>query len=277
MADTATQSAGQPDPPWQLLMYDHSLKEQRKFQALKALLPPMLDKRCLLVSSEGNNGALNWHFRAMGGDWEWGGIATENLEEMADFLGDLVLCIPEDNAPFPDAVFDCILAIDVLNRLEDDQAFLREMRRLLHGEGLLIVTAPNGDETLLARRIKSALNRSPALFGQRRAGYTTAELTLALRKAQLAPGKSGGYSRFFTEMLDLLLSLGYRRLPARSKTEQGAEETLPIWAGPVETNRTAFRFYSLLFPVIRLLSRLDGILPERSNNEVIVTARKGDS
>lgn len=275
MADTATQTAGQPDQPWQLLMFDHSLKEQRKLQALKALLPPLLDKRCLLVSSEGNSGALNWHLRTLGGDWEWGAVATENLEAMADFLGDPVLRIPEDNAPFPDGVFDCILAIDVLDRLEDDQAFLKEMRRLLHGDGLLIVTAPNGDQALLARRIKSALNRSPALFGQRRAGYTTAELALALRKVQLAPGTSGGYSRFFTEMLDLLLSPGYGRLISRARTEPGAVETSPVSAGQIKTNGTSFRLYSLLFPVARLLSRLDGLLPERSNNEVIVTARKG--
>ena len=85
----------------------------------------------------------------------------ENLQEMADLLGDPVLRIPEDNAPFPDGVFDCIVGIGVLEHLEDDQIFLSEMRRLLHTDGILIVTVPNGDLALLANRINSVVGFTP--------------------------------------------------------------------------------------------------------------------
>ena len=53
--------------PWQLLMFDRSLKKRLKFVALVDFLPPLADKRCLLVSCGDNNGALNWHFRSLGG------------------------------------------------------------------------------------------------------------------------------------------------------------------------------------------------------------------
>ena len=276
MVDRPTGAEEQPDTPWQLLMYARSLKKKRKFWALRAFLPALPDKRCLLVSCGDNNVALNWHFRALGGDWEWGDVNGENLEGMAAFLGDPVLRIPEDNAPFPDGIFDCIMAINVLERLEDDQPFLREMRRLLHTDGTFIATVPNGDRALLTNRIKSLVGISPELYGQTRAGYTVAELTLALRKAQLNPTKSGGYSRFFTEMMELLINFGDLRRLARLRREQAGGGITPTSAGKDRTHGTAFRLFSLLLPLMRLVSQLDNLLPVSSNNEVIVSAQKGD-
>ena len=41
MAETAPQVQ-----PWQLLLYDRSLKKQLSFQAIRAFLPSLLGKRC---------------------------------------------------------------------------------------------------------------------------------------------------------------------------------------------------------------------------------------
>lgn len=47
-----------------------------------------------------------------------------------------------EDAPFDDASFDAVLALDVLEHLDDDAAGLREALRLVRPGGLLLVTVP---------------------------------------------------------------------------------------------------------------------------------------
>lgn len=44
--------------------------------------------------------------------------------------------------PFSDDVFDAVMALDVIEHLESPHAVLREMRRVLHPDGTVIVTVP---------------------------------------------------------------------------------------------------------------------------------------
>lgn len=41
--------------------------------------------------------------------------------------------------------FDCAVAIEVLEHVEDDAAFIREVRRVLDSGGVFVMTTPNGD------------------------------------------------------------------------------------------------------------------------------------
>ena len=54
-------------------------------------LGPADGKRCLLVTNGDNNGALNWHFRARGGDWTWVENEASHIGEMEQLLGQPVI------------------------------------------------------------------------------------------------------------------------------------------------------------------------------------------
>jgi SAM-dependent methyltransferase len=43
------------------------------------------------------------------------------------------------------ASFDCAVAVEVLEHVDDDLAFLREVKRVLKPKGMFIMTTPNGD------------------------------------------------------------------------------------------------------------------------------------
>ena len=74
-----------PETPWQLRMYQKSLKKRQKVELLMRLMGPVQRERCLLISGHDNNGAMNWHFRAAGGTWSWGQVYAEGIPEMAEF------------------------------------------------------------------------------------------------------------------------------------------------------------------------------------------------
>lgn len=260
--------------PWQLRMFRRSLKKQQKLDNLCRVIGDASGHQCLLVTCGDNNGALNWHFRAHGGDWTWGDVVGENLAEVSDLLGEPVLHTPEGKLPFHDDQFDCVVSIDVLEHLDDDQPFLGELCRVLRPGGRVIATVPNGDPKLLANRIKWNLGMTPEVYGHTRAGYTMTELSDTLSQAGFTPIGHSGYSRFFTEMMELILNFGYVFVLSRKKGDAEPGHIAPTSAGELKTHGSAYRLYSVIFPVVRTISALDGLLPDGPYYAVTVEAMK---
>ena len=262
--------------PWQIEMFQRSIKKQQKLRALLELLGETTGKKCLLVTCGDNNGALNWHFRKHGGEWTWADVSGENNDQISSLLSEPVYAFKEDDFPVPDRHFDCVVSIDVLEHLRQDQPFLKEIQRVLKPGGTAVVTVPNGDDKLLANKIKWRFGMTPEIYGHTRAGYTIPELSEALRKAGLDPQNTGGYSRFVTEMIELSINFGYVRVLSKKRGGAQPGHIAPVSAGELKTHGLAYKLYSLIFPIARTISLLDHLLPMRTNNAVIVTARKQD-
>lgn len=266
--------SNQPLQPWQLEMFQRSLKKKQKLSDLLAVLGDVTSQKCLLVTCGDNNGALNWYFRAHGGDWAWGDVSGENLAEMSELLGEPVLHTPEAGLPFGDDEFDCVVSIDVLEHLDDDQRFLAEVHRVLRPDRRLIITVPNGDPKLVVNRVKCRLGMTPEVYGHTRAGYTAAELRESVKQAGFNPVGESGYSRFFTEMMELIINFGYVFVLSRKKGNAGPGRIAPTSAGELKTHGSAYRLYSMVFPVVRTISALDRLLPDGSYYAVTLEAMK---
>jgi len=262
--------------PWQIEMFRRSIKKQQKLRALLEMLGETADETCLLVTCGDNNGALNWHFRKHGGEWTWADVSGENNDQISRLLSEPVYTFKEDDFPVPGRHFDCVVSIDVLEHLSQDQPFLREIRRVLKPGGRAVVTVPNGDVRLLANKIKWRFGMTPEVYGHTRAGYTLPELSDALHRSGLEPKDTGGYSRFITEMIELAINFGYVSVLAKSHGGARPGRIAPVSSGELKTHSLAYRVYSLIFPLARAISLLDRLLPARTNNAVIVSARKED-
>jgi len=113
---------------------------------------------------------------------------------------------------------------------------------------------------------------TPEVYGHTRAGYTLPELSESVILAGFAVVDQGGYSRFFTEMMELIINFGY--IFVLSSKKKGTGQIAPTTAGELKTHGAAYRLYSLVFPMMRLVSKLDGLLPASGDNAVIVVAAK---
>ncbi len=260
--------------PWQIKMFRRSIKKQQKLNALLALLGETQGKKCLLVTNGDNNGALNWYFREHGGEWTWADISGESNDQIAQLLEEPVHAYKENDFEVYNEEFDCVVSIDVLEHLERDLPFLEEMKRVLKSKGKAVVTVPNGDDKLLANRIKWKLGMTPEVYGHTRAGYTIAELSDSIRTAGLLPKASGGYSRFITEMIELMINFGYVRVLAKKRGGAQPGHIAPVSSGELKTHGIAYKIYSLIFPILWGISLLDNLLPAKMDNAVIVTALK---
>ncbi len=268
-------TAQSPSLPWQLEMFRRSLKKQQKLEALLESLGVISTRRCLLVTCGDNNGALNWHFRDQGGMWTWADAAGEHLAEIGEFLGEPVHHLCPNRFPWTDGQFDRVVAIDTLEHLENDQPFLRELRRVLHPDGRAIVTVPNGDPRLLANRVKWRIGMTPDVYGHKRPGYTVAELSDSMRRVGFEPVGHSSYSRFFTEMVELVINFGYVFVLSRKSKNAEPGHIAPTSSGELQTHGIAYRMYSLIYPVFRWITWLDRLLATETGHAVIVTAIKG--
>jgi hypothetical protein len=101
-----------------------------------------------------------------------------------------------------------------------------------------------------------------------------AELGDTVRQAGFAPIGESGYSRFFTEMMELILNFGYVFVLSRKKGGAEPGHIAPTSAGELKTHGGAYRLYSMIFPVVRAISTLDGLLPAGPYYAVTVVASK---
>ena len=62
-----------------------------------------------------------------------------DIEPRADFVQKADIC----NLPFEGETFDAIIAVDVLEHIQDDSKAVKELKRVLKTDGLLLIHVPN--------------------------------------------------------------------------------------------------------------------------------------
>jgi SAM-dependent methyltransferase len=272
---TAQHSRGAP-LPWQLQMYGKSLKKRQKVDLLMTLMGRVHDERCLLISGHDNNGAMNYQFRAAGGGWMWGQVYPQGIAEMSEFLADPVAHIDIERFPFADGAFEVVIVIDVHEHFPQVRPLNAEIARVLAPGGLAILTTPNGDTRLPVAALKRAIGMGPETYGHVVQGYRIRELEEMLRGVGLQPVGSGGYSRFFTELAELVINFAYVKVLAKKKEHPPVMDgtIAPTSKKELDAVRKEYRVYSLIYPFMYLFSLLDKLVPGRGGYAVAVAARK---
>jgi SAM-dependent methyltransferase len=263
--------------PWQLQMYRKSLKKRQKVRLLMRLAGPTAGKRCLLISGHDNNGAMNHEFRAGGGSWSWGQVYREGIDEMSEFLSDPVSHIDIDRFPYADAAFDLVIVIDVHEHFTRLDGLNAEIARVVAPGGMAIVTTPNGDTRLPVAALKRLIGMGPETYGHVVQGYRVRELQAMAVGVGLEPQAAGGYSRFFTELAELVINFAYVKVLSRKKKHpQVMEGTIaPTSRKELEAVRKEYRMYSLIYPFMYVFSLLDRLIPGSGGYAVAVASRKG--
>jgi len=263
--------------PWQLLMFERTLKKQQKLNTLIEVLKDVSSKRCLLITCGDNNGALNWHFKQLGGDWTWADFEDESIKQISSLTGDPVEKMAREHPvlAFQANTFDIIVTIDVHEHLEEPKELNIELERLVKTGGTVIVTTPNGNETKLANRIKKMLGMHPEDYGHVVAGYDIPELETQLVGVGLRPYVSSSYSRFFTEMMELVINYAYVNfLSRRSKAKVEIGQIAPQNEDQLRSVKKSYQLYSRIYPILRALSKLDVLDRSSRGYAVVVGARK---
>lgn len=257
-------------------MFQKTLKKKLRLKALKRHLGHISENdKCLLVTCGDNNGAMNFYLREIGGKWSWADLEARSIQEMSELLGERVLHVSENHLPFSENKFDCVVAIDVHEHLENPNPFTRELWRVAKQGGKVIVTVPNGDETKLATRIKNFIGMTKEKYGHVREGYDIPDLKKLLSANGIQPYAESSFSRFFTEILELSINFLYVNILAKKgKTKVEAGTIAPATRDQLKSIEKTYRMYSLVYPFFWLISKMDVILFGTRGYVVIVEGKK---
>ena len=263
------------DRPWQLKMFDKTLKKKMKIKHLKEHLGELDGKRCFMVTAGDNNGAMNWHLEKAGGTWTWAEFEKESAANLEAFLNTKVTLLNDRSLEFPfeDGAFDRVVVIDCHEHLEDPAAFTRELARITKPGGKVIVSVPNGDEKMLAVRIKNLVGMTKEKYGHIVTGYGVPDMERMLAAAELKPAGSSQYSKFFTEMLELSINFAYVKVLAKKKKGETDDGVIaPQSEDQLKKVEKTYKVYRLVYPVFRTISFLDALLFFTKGYAVVVSA-----
>jgi SAM-dependent methyltransferase len=247
-------------------LFHRSVLKQRKLAEVTALLGSTEGRRCLDLGSD--NGVVSLLLRERGGEWSSGDLTEEAVTSIRALVGEAHQ-VRGERLPFPDATFDRVAVVDMLEHVPDEDAFVAELARVTKPGGRLVVNTPHLKHTAL-RRLRHSLGQTDEKHGHLRPGYTPARLG-ELLGAGFQMKEHRTYSRFFSELVDTLINWGVERLGKRSSAKG-----MVVTGSDLARHRRTFRLWSALYPVVWALTRLDAVVPASGYMLIAAAERRGE-
>jgi SAM-dependent methyltransferase len=250
---------------WPLALFRRSVLKQRKLAEIERALGAADGLRCLDLGSD--NGVVSLLLRQRGGSWASADLTDEAVASIRELVGSDVHRLDGERLPFAASAFDRVVVVDMLEHVPDEAAFAAELARVTKPGGRLVVNTPHLKRTLL-RRFRHAIGQTDAKHGHLRPGYTAASLG-ALLGGDFTVERHRTYSRFFSELVDTLLGWAIERLG-----KKGSAKGVVVTGADVEKHRKLFFAYSIVYPAVWAITRLDGLIPWVSGYMLIASYRR---
>ncbi len=261
------------EKPWQLQILDKSLKKKEKLRLLERGLEvepgtTALDLGCA-------QGTLSYFLLNKGGVWVHTDQDFANLIAARRLVPKNLVRTGTGVLPFRDGVFDLVVCLDYLEHLNDDDLCLAEIGRILKDRGRLILVTPHAGRFYLLHKLRPALGMKLEFYGHKREGYGLADLESLLGRHGFRITRRLTYSKFFSEFFELVINAAYVQILARRKRSGLRDGRIkPSDASEFETQRRAFRLYSLIYPLVWLVAQLDRLLFFMKGYSLMVWAEK---
>lgn len=256
---------------WHLRLFRKSVIKQRKWKEIASFLGDTRGCRCLDIGSD--NGVISYLLRQRGGNWSSADLDSLSVNSIRALVETEVYEIDGGRTPFNENEFDKIVIVDFLEHIQHDKDFVAELHRIMRPGGELIVNVPHLKVSLL-NKVRSLLGQTDEKHGHVRAGYTLDELRDLLENMFLILSYKT-YSRFFSELIDMVIRTGYELL---KKTEAGGTAS-EYSKGALVTEldiakyKKSYRLFSIIYPLVWLLTQLDSLLFFQSGYLLMLKAR----
>ena len=261
------------EEPWQLRLVRKSLKKKDKLRLLERSIP--ISPRRAALDLGCAQGILGYFARRKGGFWVHTDEDMANLLAAKEILELDLVQLKGENLPFREGSFDLVLCLDYLEHIEHDDRALVEIARVLRAEGEFIAVTPHTGRFFILHKLRSALGLRLEYFGHKREGYSFPKLEAKLARTGLRVKRKVTYSRFFSEFFELVLNFVYIKLLARAPSTRLRDGHIrPATAEEFEAQEKTFALYSLFYPILWVLSRLDTLLFFQKGYSLMVWARK---
>jgi len=249
---------------WQVELSLRSIKKREKYRMLDILIPDCQNKSCIEIGAE--TGVVTDYLRKnKNGRWIAGTLTQKWYDICLQFIKKDVAKINPELIDFKDSTFDIVLASRP-EHIKDDDKFFQEVYRILKPEGEFFILTPHNHPSLFLNKLKERIGLTLERYDHYRPGYNAEALKNKLEQIGFKVVKRGSYCRLFSELIELTINASYAYLSGRkAKTQNKKEEATNFSYRPdsqedIGKNRLLFTAYSLIFPVLLAISKLDYLL-----------------
>ncbi len=249
-----------------LKLYDKSILKKAKFAAIEKYLPDLNDKTCLDIGAD--NGVISYLLRQKGGQWYSADLDEHVVSSIQNMVGNNVLQIDGGKTEFTDNTFDLVVIIDFLEHIHTDKEFIAELSRIMKPDAQLIINVPHYRPKAWVRKLRLAIGLTDEKHGHVRPGYDLQSLS-SLTMGKFSILEHHTYSKFFVELYDALISFLFEKIQKDGESAKGTVVT----AEDMSKNQKKFKLFSLIYPFVWILSKLDLLLFFMPGYSMIVLAR----
>jgi SAM-dependent methyltransferase len=259
--------------PWQMEIARRSLKKKEKIDLIEKRVAVGPRDLCLDLGCA--QGILSWFLRKKGGRWVHTDLDYENLRTSRELLGSGFVQMGAPALPFKSGAFDRLFCLDFLEHVDDDRTTAAEIARVLRPGGTLVLIVPRTGPFIVMQKIRPAAGLKLEFYGHKREGYTLVELEKLLGRAGLRITRHTTYSRFFTELLELVLNALYVNFfSAKPEAKLRDGHIRPATPGEFAAQGKAFKLYKMVYPLFWLYSKLDTLLFFQRGYALMIWAEK---
>jgi SAM-dependent methyltransferase len=270
VSDPSSAPAVSPFQAIQLALFDASVLKQAKWRALSAAVGSTTGLDALDLGSD--NGVISWLFRQRGGRWTSADLTDETVAAIRAMVGERVHRVTDATLPFPDAAFDLVVVVDLLEHLADDRRLLAEIGRCLKPGGRVVLNVPHEKRGALLPPLRHVIGLTDAWHGHLRPGYDPGAIE-SLLPAELRLVGARSYSRFFSHLLDTALNWAFLR---KSKGQAvSTAKGMVVTGGHVDAGEV--RTLRRVYPAMRAFAALDTLLPWTQGYMLIVELAKKEA
>lgn len=251
----------------QLELFDVSVLKQAKWRRLAEAAGDTTGLDALDLGSD--NGVISHLFRQRGGRWSSADLTDETVAAIRRMVGGGVHRLTGPDLPFPDASFDLVVVVDLLEHVDDDRRLLEEIARCLRPGGRAVLNVPHHLRYSLLEPVRRALGLTDEWHGHVHHGYTATSLSELLPPSiELTSARS--YSRFFSHLLDTALNWAFLRR-SRGQAISTAKGMVVTGDGVGSGGASMLR---RAYPVMRAFAAGDSLIPWSAGYMMLATMRK---
>ncbi len=261
---------------WQLKLVQKSLKKKEKIDLIHKHFhaephETLLDLGCA-------QGILSFFLRKKGGFWVSADQDYINVKSSKKILTENLIQLQPGPLPFKDKSFDRVICLDYLEHLEDDQMCVDEIYRVLKEGGEFLAATPRTGKIFILNYLRPLLGMKLEFYGHKRQGYSLKKLKKIFEKSGFRFTNHRSFSGFLTEFIELVLNFFYIKFLSSKKSLQLRDGNIrPSTSVEFKSSKKAFGLYSLVYPVIWMITRIDKIFFFQRGYGIMVWAKKEDS